>query len=251
MEQRSHGAVARNERAVSAPQAAPICYDGGVFFRRPAPEGPRAEPWRAFAARLELRDASDRAERIRRWLDLEGAELHPVYLLRREGLPSVYVFDALRQRRGPSGVVRQLRSYCLVRSEEVIARHVFRALPRQDKVLESLHASRSGAVRVEFPRDAAFDGAVSVYAREADGAAALLTAPVRGVLRRLLAERGLADASVVVGERHVVSSFASGEDPALVLLEQVLADTISLVSLLPAVQRAHDELLPDDLLDLG
>lgn len=48
-----------------------------------------------------------------------------------------------------------------------------------------------------------------------------------------------------------MSSFASGEDASLTPLEQVLADTISLVSLLPAVQRAHDELLPDDLLDLG
>lgn len=223
----------------------------GVFFRRkPAPRT-RADRWPALAERLELVDASDHAERIRRWLDLDVAAIGPVYALRRQGLPSAYLFDTRSERRGPSGTVQALRSHCLVRSGGVICRIAFRALPRQDKVLESLQASRSGAVRLELPADPTFDAAVSVYAREAEGLAALLTSPVRRVLRRLLVEREAPGISLVVGERHLVAGFATSEERSLVTLEQVLADTISLVALLPAVQWAHEALSPDDLLDLG
>ena len=223
----------------------------GVFFRRTPAPSLRAERWPALAERLGLVDASDRAERIRRWLDLDVVAIGPVYALRRQGLPSAYLFDTRSERRGPSGTVQVLRSHCLVRSGGVICRVAFRALARQDKVLESLQASRSGAVRLELPADPAFDAAVSVYARDAEGLAALLTSPVRRVLRRLLVEREAQDISLVVGERHLVAGFVTGEEQSLVTLEQVLADTLSLVSLLPAVQRAHEALSPDDLLDLG
>ena len=222
-----------------------------MFFRRtPAPDA-RSERWRAFAERLELVDANDLTERIRRWLDLDVATLEPVYALRREGLPTAYLFDARSERRGPSGVVTSVRTTCLVRSDALIARAAFKALPRQDKVLESLQASRSGAVRLAFASDPGFDERVSVYARDGDGAEVLLTPPVRGVLRRLLVDRDAPGVGVVVGERHVVTSFAGGDEGALGTLEQLLTDTLSLVSLLPAVQRAHDEVTPDDLLDLA
>jgi len=222
-----------------------------VFFRRKQPIDERLERWRSLAARLELSDAADVAERIRRWLDLDVASLAPIFALHRDGLPTAYLFDAVSERRGPSGVVTVVRTICMVRSEDPIARVAFRASPRQDKVLESLQASRSGAVRLALPNDPAFDADVSVYARDADGVTLLLTPPVRAVLRRLLVERAAPDVSLVVGERHVVTGFAGGAEGALETLEQVLADTLSLVSLLPAVQRAHDELSPDDLLDLG
>jgi hypothetical protein len=221
-----------------------------VFFRRkPAPKT-REDRWRALADRLDLADASDRAERIRRFLDLDVLELQPVYALRREGLPTAYLFDTRGERRGPSGSVSVLRSHCLVRSDALISRVAFRALPRQDKVLESLQASRSGAVRVELRSDPAFDAAVSLYAREAEGLAALLTPPVRRVLLRTLTEREARDVVLVVGERHVVASIASPEGGSFVALEQMLADTMSLVSLLPTVQRAHEPVHQDDPLDL-
>lgn len=222
-----------------------------MFFRRkPAPDA-RPDRWRAFAERLDLVDASDLEERIRRWLDLDAATLAPLYACRREGVPTAYLFDALSERRGPSGAVTSVRSTCLVRSDALIARAAFKALPRQDKVLESLQASRSGAVRLPFAGDPSFDEAVSVYARDGDGAEVLLTPAVRLVLRRLLVERDAPGVGVVVGERHVVTSFVGGGEGALEALEQLLADTLSLVSLLPAVQRAHDEVTPDDLLDLA
>jgi len=221
-----------------------------VFFRRKPPPETRLDRWRALAQRLELDDASDHAERIRRWLDLEVAGLEPLYAMRRPGLPTAYLFDTVSERRGPSGVVRSLHRHCLLRGDEEISRVAFRGLPRQDKVLESLQASRSGAVRLALPSDPAFDASVSLYARDDRALGALLTAPVRSALQRLLVERAAAGVSLVVGERHVVVRFSAEEGDGLTLLEQLVADTLSLVSLLPAVQRAHDELSPDDLLDL-
>ena len=221
-----------------------------MFFRRRTPQTTRFDRWRSLADRLELVDASDHAERIRRWLDLDVSALEPLYALRRPGLPVTYLFDTVSERRGPSGVVRVLHRYCLVRSEGEVSRVAFRATARQDKVLESLQASRSGAVRVGLAHVPDFDRVVSLYARAEAALAPLMTAPVRSVLKRLLAEREAPGVSLVVGERHVVVRFVVSEDDALTLLEQLLADTLSLVSLLPAVQRAHDELSADDLLDL-
>ena len=245
------GLAAQLSGAGCATSLAPFCYDGVVFRRRKPVMLPRDDRWRALAERLDLSDASDRAERIRRWLDLDVVELQPVYALRREGLPTAYLFDTLAERRGPSGTVQVRRSHCLVRSGAVICSVAFRALPRQDKVLESLQASRSGAVRLEIGSDPEFEASVSLYTRDPEGLAALLTTPIRRVLRRLLAERQADAISLVVGERHVVASFTGGEERSMVMLEGVLADTMSLVSLLPAVQRARDEVRPEDLLDLG
>ena len=200
--------------------------------------------------RLELDEASDTAERIRRWLDLGASEVDPAYVLRRPGLPTTFVFDALSERRGPSGSVRVLHRHCLVRSEGEVSRVAFRATARQDKVLESLQASRSGAVRVALAHAPAFDALVSLYARDEAALAPLMTAPLRAVLQRMLVERGAPGVGLVVGERHLVVRFVASEEDDLTLLEQLLADTLSLVSLLPAVQRAHDEVTEDDLLDL-
>jgi hypothetical protein len=228
-----------------------------MFFRRRRPADDTAtDRWGDLAARLELLDASDVAERIRRWLDLGDAELHPVYLLQRAGLPAVYLYDVHTSRRGPSGAVRRLRRSCLVRSEGELSAAAFRAWPRQNAVLESLEASRSGAVRVELHADPAFDAAVSVFAREASGPLRALTPGVREVLTRLLVGREAPAARVVVGERHLVASFEAAEADALTMLEQVLADTLALTALLPAVaepprQQATDvSISPDDLLEL-
>jgi hypothetical protein len=233
-----------------------------MFFRRHDREQPPLDPWGELARRLELVDASDVGERIHRWLDLGDAHLAPVYQLRRPGLPAAYLFDALHERQGPSGRVSWTRRCCLVRSEVPVSRVSFRATARQNKVLESLEASRSGAVRVAVTADPVFDAAVSVYARDATAAAAALTPPVRRVLQRLLVERAAPDARLVVGEQHLVSSFETQPGDAMVTLEQVLADTLSLATLLPTgrggltVGRSPAPappaaITPDDLLELG
>jgi hypothetical protein len=224
------------------------------FRRRERAEQTPSDGWRALALRLELADASDVAERIRRWLDLGDTEVAPVYLLQRAGLPAVYLYDAHTVRQGPAGTARRTRRACLVRSDGPISSAAFRAWPRQNEVLESLEASRSGAVRVTVASDPDFDGAVSVFARDAGVALASLVPAVRQVLARLLVGRGVPGARVVVGERHLVASFEAVPGDALAALESVLADTLALVALLPAAGGAparHDALAsaPDDPLD--
>jgi hypothetical protein len=210
-----------------------------------------------MAARLELLDASDVAERVRRWLDLGDALLEPVYLLQRTGLPAVYLYDAHTSRHGPTGSVRRTRRSCLVRSDEPISSVAFRAWPRQNAVIESLEASRSGAVRVDVAADPGFDRAVSVFARDPEAPLRALTAPVREVLTRLLVAREAPGVQVVAGERHLVVSFDAEEVDALTTLEQVLADTLSLIALLPSAhartrERPSDvSISPDDLLELN
>jgi hypothetical protein len=230
-----------------------------MFFRRRHPPAESdADRWRAFAERLELRDAGDVAERIRRWLDLDDAELRPVYLLQRPDLPAVYVYDVHTLRRGPTGELRRTRRCCLVRAEDALSAVAFRAWPRQNKVLDSLEASRSGAQRLELDDDPEFDAAVSVFARDAEGAVRALGGGVREVLARLLTLRGAGEPRVVVGERHLLVSFDAAEGDDMELAEAVLADTLALAALLPAragpampvVTAPLVEISPDDLLDL-
>lgn len=251
------------------------------FRRRPAPVDPASARWSDLAARLELQDAGDVAERIRRWLALGDAELAPVYLLQRPGLPAVYLYDAHTVRTGPSGTVRATKRCCLVRSDGPISGVAFRAMPRSTKAAEAIEAGRSGGARVPFEADEAFERAVSVVARDVEAVAATLAAPVRLVLRRALVDRGAVEPRIVVGERHLVASFdAAPAEDELTVLEQVLADTLSLVALLPgppapaptaddataavvvaaphgrpaadaAVPPRPVPISPDDLLDLG
>jgi hypothetical protein len=225
-----------------------------MFFRRRKPPSPSdADRWRAFAERLELHDASDFAERIGRWLGLEETELSPVYLLQRPELPAVYVYDAHTVRRGPAGAQRRTRRCCLVRAGDVLSAVAFRAGPRQGKVLDSLEASRSGAVRVDFGHDAPFDEVVSVFARDAVTATAALTSPLREVLSRLLTARGAEEPRVVVGERHLLASFDVATGASMDVAEGVLADSLALAALLPQGPPSHPGLAavsPDDLLDL-
>jgi hypothetical protein len=244
-----------------------------MLFRRARSKGdPAVDRWRALAERLELHDAGDVAERIRRWLDLDDAQLEPVYLLQRDGLPAVYLYDAHTTRRGPSGAVRFTRRCCLVRSDTPVCAVAFRAMPRQNKAVEAIEAGRSGGARIAIPSDATFEAAVSVFARDAEAARGVLAGPVREVLARTLTGRGARAPRLVVGERHLVVTFdVTKEDVDLLKLERVLADTLSLVALLPGppappevVAVVADEeppvggrldptvsISPDDLLDLG
>jgi hypothetical protein len=227
-----------------------------MFFRRRAPADETAiDRWRDLASRLELQDAGDVAERIRRWLDLGDALLEPVYLLQRPGLPAVYLYDAHTSRKGPTGAVRRTRRACLVRSEEALSAVAFRAWPRQNAVLESLEASRSGAVRVDVLADPAFDATISVFARDAKEPLRALVPAVREVLTRLLVGRDAPATRVVVGERHLVASFDAAESDALATLEEVLSDTLALTALLPSAGKGRPpatdvSISPDDLLEL-
>lgn len=148
----------------------------------------REEQWASFAAELELEASAELAGRLRDHLDLGDGELRPVYALRRPNQPQLVLFDQLRERSGPTGAVRRLRTSVLLRTASDTLPASWRASARRNRVVESLEASRSGGVRLELADTAPdFDARVSVYAREVDEVRPILVPAVREVLLRLLA----------------------------------------------------------------
>jgi hypothetical protein len=196
--------------------------------RRPST---REQQWGEFATRLELEDAGSEGERLRRWLDLADGRVGPLYVLRREGQPSLYLFDVAFVRRGPAGSARHLRSVVLLRAHGPVTEHSWRALPRRNEVLESLEASRTGSARVAWPDDEAFDGEVSVFARDAAEVRGLLQRPLRAVLRRTLGARQ-AQPTLVVGKRHLMLSVDGAAPAPLETLEALAADALTLYALI-------------------
>lgn len=206
-----------------------------MFFRPRRLKDERLEAWEAFAERLDLENAGDVAERLRRWLDLGEVTLSPLYALRQPGLPIVYLFDSLRALRGPAGEVTLRHSGCLLRAEEPFAPLPLRALPKQTKARELIEAGRTGSSVIAI--DDAFDAEVTVFARDVAGAAALIRPPLRAVLRRALTERG-PGVALVLGERHLHLSVESDTPPSLATLERLMSDLLSLYAMLSALPSA-------------
>lgn len=203
----------------------------GWFWRRRRPPT-RSERWRAFAGELEAQPAPAASERLRRFLDLDEAEVHHVHAVRHVGEPSLFVFDVLRRRRGPRGEVARWSSWALVRSDRTLAPTSFRAAPRRPEVLESLAASRTGSERVDLGAWPTLDAAVALFAREPDGVRALLSPSLADTLLRLLAVDPSTE--VIVGQRHLIARLdvAESDEPARV--KPLAGDLLLLSSLLRA-----------------
>ncbi len=202
-----------------------------MLFRSRRRTSGRLSEWAAFAGRLELLDASDQAERLRRWLDLGEGAVGPVYGLKRPGQPSLYLFDQTRERSGPTGTVRFVRSGVLLRWHEVKVAAPLRAMPRRGKAMEAIEAGRTGSKRLDLADLERFDAAVSVFARDEVGARSMLTPPVREVIHRLLAQRG-GDPSLVVGDEHFLVLCNGAEAAAFDLLEGIATDLMTLYAVL-------------------
>lgn len=203
-----------------------------LFQRQRA--GRRQSAWDAFAERLELEDAAGVAERLRRWLDLRDVTLDPVYALRRDAQPTLYLFEYVRERTGPTGSVAQRVWCCLLRADATFAPLALRAHPKRNKVMESLEASRTGSSIVELPTDCG--DAVTVFARDPERAARVVAGPVCAALRRALEQRGAE--SVVVGESHVLAvtepDGEAEESAGLDRLEALAADVLAVYALMGA-----------------
>ncbi len=216
-----------------------------MWFRRNPREPSRADRWSAFAARLGAVPADDVAERLRRFLDLDDAELRHVHALRRPDAPTLYLFDVVRRRRGPTGEVVRWATWGMVRGERPLAPVSFRATARRDGVLESLEASRSGAVRVDLGAFPEVDAALAVFARDAAAVRAVLSPPVTLALARLVsAGHG---ATVTVGERHVIGRVDVDEEGDPSDLESVadgLLDVAARLSDVAPVTIDADDFLP-------
>ncbi len=218
----------------------------------------REREWRAFADAFELEPAPALAEPLREDLDLGPGAFASVYELVRPGQPDVVVFEQANDREGPAGTATGLRIGVVVRSSVEHSAVSLRASAKRHKVLEGLVAGRSGAQRLDGASDPEFDAAVSVYAREVNEAAALLTRAVRTVLARLLreADEVVASAtasraegsvprhangaapSVAIGPRNLYLALEVGVPFELDALGVLMADLLSLhVALLSASNR--------------
>jgi hypothetical protein len=203
-----------------------------MWFRRPTRPSARADRWAAFAAAMEAQDAAAAAERLRRFLDLDDAELHHAHVLRRPGQASLYLFDVVRRRSGPNGQVVRWSTWALVRGDRPLSPSSFRVAPRREAVLEALEASRTGAQRVDLGARPEVDAALAVLARDPTAVRALLTPAITDVLMRMVSLGP--GAGVVVGERHLLAHVDVDEagDPAAVM--PLASDLLLLSALLPA-----------------
>lgn len=218
-----------------------------MWFRRRPAEPTRADRWAAFAARLGAGPADDVGERLRRFLDLDDAELRHVHVRREPGAPSLFLFDVVRRRRGPAGEVVRWATWGLVRGESPWGVASFRATARREAVLESLDASRSGAVRVDLGAFPDVDRALAVFARDAVAVRAALTPSVTTLLARLVAVAP--GATVTVGERHAIGKVPVDADGDPAALEAVAHDLLALAAALAA--RSAVAIEEDDFLALG
>jgi len=190
----------------------------------------RRQLWREFAGRLELADASPKDARLRDWFDLGDAPLSPLVSLVREGQPTLYFFDQVRERSGPTGSVSSLVTGVLLRAPGRLAAASLRALPRGNPVLERIVAGRTGSRRLALPELPDFDAQVSVFARDEGAARQWLTKPVQGVIQRLLIDRGMA-ATLVVGGRHLLTLCEGAEPAPFEALEAIATDLLTLFAM--------------------
>src|SRR5690606_37502731 len=219
-----------------------------MFFQRRQRTDTRAEGWRALAAELELAPWDDLAGRLHDQLGLGPGEVAPVYALSRPGQPRLVLFDQSRERVGPTGRVTGLRSCVLVRAEAEVALVSMRVTERLGKAMELIEAGRTGSERVETGVDPGFDGRLAVYARDVDGARALLTRPVRELLMRLLCvprraedelpARGRVAPVVVIGGRNALLTL---EEPEPVGFDRLAAAAVDMLGLYAALTAASPD----------
>ena len=237
-----------------------------MWFRRAAaPSDPRSEAWTALAVRLEAAPLEGDA---RATLEAEvpedvGRVAGPLHLPRTHG-PWLVAFDALRPaphgRGGPvPRPVLHLRSTppapngtdaALGASPTPTpipapipapwpADVALRAFANDHPLLARLEAGRAGAAAVAT-RDAPFDDAVGVVARDADRVSAWLghadAAPVRTALRDLLRDDALPEARLVLGSDRVAWQALAPVDPPLDALE---AAAVHLYGLWAALDVRH------------
>lgn len=186
--------------------------------------GSRADEWRSFAATLELIENLEMAEKLRHNLDLGPGAIDPIYSLTRSGQPQLVLFEQTRDRHGPAGTVTNLRSCVLLRANGDNDYVSLRASARRNKAMEAIEAGRTGSSRVATGEDPVFDERVSVYARDQQAAAALLTDSVKVVLVRLLnpveaAEPDADSIAATVGPATIPPSLVIGNKNLLLIVE--------------------------------
>lgn len=217
-----------------------------MLFRARKRTPTRLEQWRDFARRLELVDASHQEARLRDWFDLGETPLTPLYGLRRQGQPTLFLFDQQRARSGPAGTVTSLVTGAILRAPTPLAATSLRAQARGNPVMEAIAAGRTGSQRLDLADLDAFDGAVSVFARDEAGARAWLTGPVQTVMTRMLARPGVTPV-LVVGHRNLLVLCEGAEAAPFEALEALATDLFTLYAMVEGASASGtDRTAPPD-----
>ena len=211
----------------------------------------RAEAWRRLAERLELEKASERAPKLRQFLNLAPSTVFgPVYRTYVETgedhEAGLYLFEYTPHRQNPAAEVEGLASVCMLAVYHEISPIPLKALRKRHRVLESIDASATGSAIVPFSEvDEAFDKAVTVFARDEATAHRLLTSGTRTLLKRALCEREVAP-TFLLGERQLFFTHAAPatQPTPLNVLESLATDLLSLYALLSAPKQTPPPAAP-------
>jgi len=202
-----------------------------MFFRRRQIDA-RFDSWVALARRLELDDAGGQEALLLELLNPPGgSRLAPIYTCQLD-TARLYLADCREDGRSPA------QSAVLISTTEPIAPAGLRASRKLNPVLESLGASASGGQRVVVPQDAVFNQRVSVLARDATSALAVLTPPLRRKLLAALYGHQVAP-TFLLSEQHLVLTVkAPADQPTeLAQLEALAVDLLGIYAAIKALRQ--------------
>jgi len=201
-----------------------------MLFRARRRTPTRRDQWRDFARRLELIDAAPQEARLRDWFDLGDSVLEPLYGLRRQGQPTLFLFDQERARSGPTGSVSSLVTGAILRAPGPLAVAPMRAQAKGNPVMEAIEAGRTGSRRLSLEDLPDFDAGISVFARDEAAARVWLTKAVQRVLQRMLVGRSVSPV-LVVGSRNMLALCEGIEPAPFEALEALAADLFTLYAM--------------------
>ena len=199
-------------------------------------EHTRAAQWQGLAKQLELDHSPGSHALLKGLLNLDPKTvLEPIYraelAFEEERRARLYLLDYLEPKSSHS---ERLVSVALLNFEEPFTDIHLKASKKLHKVLESLQASASLSTPLRFADDPDFSARITVLARDAEAATALLTVQVRQILHKALIERGLTPTFLLGEKQLVLTNVAAIEEPTgLELLEHLALDLISLYGALP------------------
>jgi hypothetical protein len=193
----------------------------------------RFDNWVALARRLELNDAGGNEMLLLELLNPPGgSRLAPIYTCQLD-TARLYLADCREDVRSPT-----LTSAVLISTTEPIAPAGLRASRKLNPVLESLGASASGGQRVLVPQDAVFNQRVSVLARDAASALAVLTPPLRRRLLAALYGHQVAPTFLLSEHQLIFTVRAPAAQPAeLAQLEALAIDLLGIYAAIKALRQ--------------
>jgi len=192
----------------------------------------RYDGWLALARRLELDEARGNEALLELLNPPAGARLAPIYTSQL-ATAQLYLADCREDGRSAT-----LTSVVLLSATERLAPVGLKASRKLNPVLESLGASASGGQLVVVPQDATFNQRVSVLARDAAAALAVLTPALRRRLSAALYDRQVTP-TFLLSEHHLIFTVKAQADQPTELpqLEALAIDLLGIYAALLALRQ--------------